>query len=60
MKKRIKTNIFRVLLLTAVIALVIVGGIYERGYYWPASEVLLIPLGVGWIVCARKEKKHEI
>ena len=50
MKKRTKRMLLRIAALIVATALVVVGGYYERGYYWPASEILLIPLGIGWIV----------
>ena len=55
MTKRTKATLWRIALLMVAVALIIVGGIHERGYYWPASEILLIPLGIGWIAFRRKE-----
>lgn len=55
MTKRNKDTLLQIALLAALTALIIVGGINERGYYWPASEILLIPLGIGWIAFRRKE-----
>lgn len=56
--KRTKNMLFRIAALAAAVALVIVGGYFERGYFWPASEILLIPLGIGWIAYKRKEEGH--
>lgn len=55
MIKRNKDTLWQIVLLTVLTALIIICGIYERGYYAPASEILLIPLGVGWIAFKRKE-----
>lgn len=55
MIKRNKDTLWQIALLAVVTALIIIGGIHERGYYWPASEILLIPLGVGWIIAKRKD-----
>lgn len=55
MTKRNKETLLQIVLLTVLTALIIVGGIHERGYYWPASEILLIPLGIGWIIAKRKD-----
>ena len=51
-------TLIRILILAAAVALVIVGGYLERGYYWPAAEILLIPLGIGWIVYKREEESE--
>lgn len=48
--------LLRIAALAAATALVIVGGYLERGYYWPAAEILLIPLGIGWIIYKRQEE----
>lgn len=56
--KRIKNMLLRIAALAAATALVIVGGYLERGYYWPAAEILLIPLGIGWIAYKRKEESE--
>ena len=58
MKKRTKMMLMRIAALAAAVAMVIVGGYFERGYYWPAAEILLIPLGIGWIVYKRKEESE--
>ena len=55
MIKRNKDTLWRIALLMVAVALIIICGIHERGYYWPASEILLIPLGVGWIIAKRKD-----
>ena len=55
MKKQTKATLWRIALLMVAVALIIICGIHERGYYWPASEILLIPLGIGWIAFRRKE-----
>ena len=55
MTKRTKATLWRIALLMVAVALIIICGIHERGYYWPASEILLIPLGVGWIIAKRKD-----
>lgn len=56
--KRAKNMLLRIAALIVVTAMVIVGGYFERGYYWPAAEILLIPLGIGWIVYKRKEESE--
>lgn len=58
MKKRTKRMLLRIAALIVATALVIAGGYFERGYYWPAAEILLIPLGIGWIVYKRKEESE--
>ncbi len=55
MAKRNKDTLLQIALLAVLTVLIIVGGIHERGYYWPASEILLLPLGIGWIAFRRKE-----
>ena len=50
--------LLRIAALIVVTALLIVGGYLERGYYWPASEILLIPLGIGWIAYKQKEESE--
>lgn len=49
MKQKTKT----VLKLTAVtigaVALIVAGGVWERGYYWPASEVFIVLVMAGYI-----------
>lgn len=55
MTKRNKETLLQIVLLTVLTALIIICGIHERGYYWPASEILLIPLGIGWIIAKRKD-----
>ena len=54
--KRTKNMLIRIAALIVATALVIVGGYLERGYFWPASEILLIPLGIGWIIYKRQEE----
>ena len=56
--KRTKNMLIRIAALIVAVALVIVGGYFERGYYWPAAEILLIPLGIGWIAYKRKEESE--
>lgn len=56
--KRAKNMLIRIAALIVATALVIVGGYLERGYYWPAAEILLIPLGIGWIVYKQKEESE--
>jgi hypothetical protein len=56
--KRTKNMLLRIAALIVATALVIVGGYFERGYYWPAAEILLIPLGIGWIVYKQKEESE--
>jgi hypothetical protein len=58
MKKRTKRMLMRIAALIVAVALVIVGGYFERGYYWPAAEILLIPLGIGWIAYKQKEESE--
>ena len=55
MTKQNRDTLLQIALLAVVTVLVIVGGIHERGYYWPASEILLLPLGIGWIIAKRKD-----
>lgn len=55
MTKRNKETLLQIVLLTVLTALIIAGGAHERGYYAPASEILLIPLGIGWIIAKRKD-----
>lgn len=55
MTKRNKDTLWQIALLAVLTVLIIIGGIHERGYYWPASEILLIPLGIGWIIYKRKD-----
>ena len=55
MTKRNKDTLLQIALLAVLTVLIIIGGIHERGYYAPASEILLIPLGIGWIAYKRKE-----
>ena len=57
-KKQLLDMLLRIAALAAAVALVIIGGYYERGYYWPAAEILLIPLGIGWIAYKRKEESE--
>lgn len=59
MKKQTKAMLWRIVLLMVAVALIIIGGIHERGYYWPASEILLIPLGIGWIIAKRKDARED-
>lgn len=53
-------------LLALIVALIIVGGACERGYVWPASEMLVIPVGILLIVETwrttygiKKKKRHH-
>ena len=55
MENRNKDTLWQIALLAVLTVLIIIGGIHERGYYAPASEILLIPLGIGWIAFRRKE-----
>ena len=52
--KRTKNMLLRIAALAAAVALVIVGGYLERGYFAPAAETILIPLGIGWIIYKRQ------
>lgn len=56
--KRAKNMLLRIAALIVATALVVVGGYLERGYYWPAAEILLIPLGIGWIAYKQKEESE--
>lgn len=42
-------------LLLVVATLVAIGGYIERGYFYPASELLIIPVGLLGI-CERRKK----
>lgn len=53
-----KNMLLRIAALIVAVALVMVGGYYERGYFAPAAEILLIPLGIGWIVYKQKEESE--
>ena len=55
MTKQNKDTLWQIALLAALTALIVIGGIHERGYYWPASEILLISLGIEWIIAKRKD-----
>ena len=59
MKKKTKHMLLRIAVLAAVTALVIVGGYLERGYFVPAAETILIPLGIGWIIYERREEEQR-
>lgn len=58
MTKRNKDTLLQIALLAVLTIFIVIGGIHERGYYAPASEILLIPLGIGWIVAKRKDTQE--
>ena len=49
MKKQTKKILWLIAVTIGAIALIVAGGILERGYYWPASEVFILPVMVGYI-----------
>lgn len=61
MKKKTKEILGLAAVTIGAVALIVAGGIWERGYYWPASEVFLLPgVIVGYIAYQldRKEQKQ--
>ena len=49
MKKKTKNILWLTAITIGAIALIVAGGIWERGYYWPASEVFILPVMTGYI-----------
>ena len=58
MSAKNKDTIGCIILASIIVAAVIVGGIYERGYYWPASEIVLIPVLAIFIGLRRESWKE--
>jgi hypothetical protein len=54
MKAKNKDTLLCILILLIATLMIVFGGAYERGYFWPAAETMLIPLGILWIVERRK------
>ena len=54
MKAKNKDTLLCILLLILAVVMIIAGGAWERGYVWPAAEILLIPVGILWIIERRK------
>ena len=52
--KKNKDTIKYMALTLLIVAVIIVGGARERGYFWPASELMILPLAVIFIIEKRK------
>lgn len=57
LSRKNKETVGWMLILAFVTVLIIIGGINERGYYWPAGELVLIPVALLGI--AERRKTYE-
>lgn len=55
MSKKNKDTIGCLIISIVVVSLIIICGINERGYYWPAAEILTIPTAI-FIIIERRSK----
>jgi hypothetical protein len=59
MKKQTKEILWLTAVTIGAVALIVAGGIWERGYYWPAAEVFVGPgIIIGYITW-RMDRKEE-
>jgi len=59
MKKETKQILWLTAVTIGAVALIVAGGIWERGYYWPAAEVFVGPVMAGYIGYRIFRKEEE-
>lgn len=59
MKQKTKTILKLMAATIGIVAIIVLGGIWERGYYWPAAEVFVGPgIIIGYITWRMDRKER--